>query len=38
MESCLIMAGTAAVIVGLGAMTEGHLRWLRRVLFGKRVP
>jgi hypothetical protein len=31
MESCLILAGTFAVMVGLGAMTEGHRHWLHRL-------
>jgi hypothetical protein len=37
MESCLILAGTFAVLVGLGAMTEGHLHWLRRLPPRKRM-
>jgi hypothetical protein len=38
MESCLILAGTFAVMVGLGAMIEGHLRCLRHLQSRKRAP
>ena len=37
MESCLILAGTFAVMVGLGALTEGLLHWLRHLQPRKRM-